>query len=271
VSQRFWNDVAAGYNRMGPPLLPSEEDVRSMQDSIRVHAAGRPARVLQLGATPRLAEIQWPNGTTVLAVDSAYEVVRLVWPGDIPGRRRAVQGDWRQLPVRDASYDVALGDGSLNCVRYPDGIRAAAEAVRRALGPGGLLVVRTYVRPDGCESPEDLARDVAAGRVATFNQFRFRMQMAVQRSVEEGAAVRDVHRYWHELGLNADALAGRPGWSHEDLLAIEPYRHSSAVHVFPSLGEWRAVLSDQFEELALRPASYVLGDRCPIMVLRSRA
>lgn len=269
----FWNAVAATYRRAGSPLLPSEEDARSMEEAIRVHAGASPkaTRVLLLGATPRLADMQWPDGSMMLAVDSSMAFVRDVWPGDIPGRRRAVQADWRSLPVADAAYDVAVGDGSLNCVRYPDGIRAAAAAVQRALGRHGLLALRVYVRPDNCESPEELVRDVAAGRVETFNQFRFRLLMAMQRTVEEGVAVKDVHRFWQDLASRTDFVKTKPGWSGEDLQAIEPYRESPAVHTFPTLAEWRAVLSDRFEQIAVRPASYVLGDRCPIIVWRSRS
>ena len=244
-----------------------------MEEAIRVHAGASPksTRVLLLGATPRLANMRWPDGTMMLAVDSAMAFVRDVWPGDIPDRRRAVQGDWRALPVRDAAYDVVIGDGSLNCVRYPDGIRVAAEAVQRALGRHGLLALRLFVRPDICESPQELVQDVAAGRVETFNQFRFRLLMAMQRSVEEGVAVRDVHRFWQDLASRKDSVPTTPGWSGEDLQAIEPYRESPVVHTFPTLNEWRAVLSDRFEQLAVLPASYVLGDRCPIIVWRSRS
>src|SRR5262245_61791939 len=104
---------------MGSPLGPSDEDVRSMQDAIRLHtgAAPKPTRVLLLGATPRLAEMQWPDGTMLLAVDASRDVVRGLWPGNVPGRRRVVQADWRCLPVRDAACDLAVGDGSLNCLR----------------------------------------------------------------------------------------------------------------------------------------------------------
>ena len=244
-----------------------------MEAAIRAHAAATPTstRVLLLGATPRLADMQWPDGSMMLAVDSSRAFVRDVWPGDIPGRRGAVQADWRSLPVRDAACDVAVGDGSLNCLRYPDGIRVAAGAVQRALGRHGLLALRVFVRPDVCESPEELVQDVAAGRVETFHQFRFRLLIAMQRSAHEGVAVRDVHRFWRDLASREGALPATAGWRREDLQAIEPYRESSAVHTFPTLSEWRAVLADRFEQIAVRPASYVLGDRCPIIVWRSRS
>jgi hypothetical protein len=66
-------------------------------------------------------------------------------------------------------------------------------------------------------------------------------------------------------------LPATPGWSREDIQTIEPYRESPAVHTFLTLTEWRAVLSDRFEQMAVRPASYILGDRCPIIVWRSRS
>jgi SAM-dependent methyltransferase len=268
----FWNQVAAAYRRVGPPLRPSDEDAHNIEEAIRLHAdAQKPMRVLLLGATPRLADTRWPDGTMMVAVDVARGFLRDVWPGDIPGRRRAVQGDWRSLPVRDAVYDVAIGDGSLNTLQYPDGMRLAARSVQRALGPKGLLVLRVFVRPDDCESPEALVHDAIAGRVETFHHFRFLLLMAMQSSARQGVAVRDVYRFWQDLGARRASLPSRPGWSHEDLQAIEPYSESSAVHTFPTLSECREVLSDHFEPIAIRPASYVLGDRCPIIVWRSRS
>jgi SAM-dependent methyltransferase len=269
----YWNTVAAAYRQIGPPLMPSDEDARRMEDAIRVHARVDPnrTRALLLGVTPLLADMCWPGGTTLLAVDASMPFVREVWPGDIAGRRYAVQGDWRRLPAREAAYDLAVGDGSFTCLPYPDGIRAAALAVKRALAPGGLLVMRFFVRPDPCESARDLLQDLAANRVATFHQFKYRLLMAMQRSVEDGIAVSDVHRYWHELGLPPDSLPATPGWSRTDVQTIEAYRGSSTVHTFPSLREWRAVMSDAFEEVANQPASYVLGDRCPVIVWRPRS
>jgi len=267
---QFWNTIAAAYRRIGPPLLPSEEDARNIGDAVRLYAAAAPKRILLLGATPRLADIHWPDGAILLAVDAARAFVRDVWPGDIQGRRRAVQGDWRSLPVRDAAFDAAIGDGSLNCLRYPDGMRLGARSVKRALGPRGLLALRVYVRPDACESPEDLVEGAIAGQVETFHQFRFRLQMAMQQRAQNGVAVRDVHRFWRAVVARNRPLPATPGWGHEDLQAIEPYRESDAVHTFPTLSDWREVLVDQFEPIAVRPAAYVLGDRCPVIVWRSR-
>ena len=268
----FWNTAAAVYRQIGPPLMPSDEDARRVQDAIRVHASAKPegTRALLLGVTPLLADMRWPDGTMLLAVDSSMPFLRTVWPGDIPGRRHAVLADWRWLPVRDAAYDFVVGDGSFNCVPYPDGLRALVLAVKRALGPDGLLVMRLYMRPDPCESAEQLLQEVAANQVGTFHQFKFRLLMAMQRSVEDGIAVRDVHRYWHALELRSDSLPATPGWSREAVQTIEAYRGSSSVHIFPSLCEWRAVTSDLFDEIAIQPGSYVLGERCPVIALRPR-
>src|SRR5438046_2120466 len=38
----------------------------------------------------------------------------------------------------------------------------------------------------------------------------------------------------------------------------------------PPLRDWRAVLCDTVDEIAIYPASYVLGDRCPVIALRPR-
>jgi SAM-dependent methyltransferase len=267
----FWDAVAAGYRRIGPPLMPTDEDATRFEDAIRTHGtrAARP-RALLLGVTPLLANLRWSDPTMLLAVDASMPFLRAVWPGDVRGRRGAVRGDWRRLPVRDASYDIAVGDGSFNCLPYPAGIRDAAAAVKRALDPDGVLVMRLFVRPDPCESPEALVEELNAHRVGTFHQFKFRLLMALQRTVHDGIVVSDVYRYWHALGRRSESRPPTSGWSAADVETIENYRGSSTVHVFPTLTEWRAVLCEAFEEIAIQPASYVLGDRCPVIALRAR-
>jgi SAM-dependent methyltransferase len=200
------------YLRIGYPFRPQDEDARCVGEAVRAHARHTPTRASCCWARRRmLADMPWPDGSTVIAVDSSPAILRTIWPGNIPARRQAVQGDWRSLPVRDGACDLAIGDGSFNCLEYPGGMQAAASALKRTLHPDGLLVLRLFMRPDVCESPEELVRAAGAGGIETVHQFTFRLLMALQRRVHDGIAVRDVYRYWNDAGLREDALPAIPG------------------------------------------------------------
>src|ERR1700732_1268534 len=155
----FWYDLAKSYSALGPPLKPCPEDIAAMEiPTFELAARNETERVraLLLGVTPAIAEMRLPEGSSLLAVDTSAAMVQGVWPGDIPDRRWAVCGNWIDLPLRHDSCHLVFGDGSLNCVRYPEPFRSVAQTVSRVLNEQGFFVLRCYVQPDKRESPEDV-------------------------------------------------------------------------------------------------------------------
>jgi len=103
-------------------------------------------RALLLGATPAIANMHWPDETWLTALDKSLPMAKSVWPGNVPGRRAVVCGDWLSFLFRRSCYDVA-------------------EATARALGNEVLKVGPWYEeRTDAlctnlpnAATPEDLA------------------------------------------------------------------------------------------------------------------
>ena len=268
----YWNSFADSFRALGPPLRPSAEDIGSMEEAAYAWAAahpGRPLHALLLGVTPGIAEMRWPDRTSLMAVDSSPAMTRAVWPGNISGKRWVVCGDWHALPRAERSCDFVVGDGSINCLSYPDGYRALAAGVHRVLRDDGLFVLRCYLRPELQESPEDVVARTAA--FPSFHHFKFSLLMAMQRCVCEGIAVDRVHRFWAGLKLEEESLAARTGWEKSAIRTIEFYRGTNTVHTFPSLAELRAMLLEFFDEISLTRPSYPLGKRCPTLVLKPLA
>jgi hypothetical protein len=91
--------------------------------------------------------------------------------GNIASVRGAIQADWLGLPVRERSLGMVVGDGSLIALRYPDGYRALASAIRAGLKTGGVLALRVYVRPhvkeDGLNAGKFLPDPFGAGHFST--------------------------------------------------------------------------------------------------------
>jgi SAM-dependent methyltransferase len=267
----YWNSFADSFRALGPPLRPSPQDIQAIEQAASVWVAGHPGRGLQallLGVTPELANMAWPELCTVFAVDSSLAMARAVWPGNIPLRRVVACGNWLALPRADGSCDLVAGDGSINCLSYPEGYRSLAAEVHRVLKGDGVFLLRCYLRPERQERPEELVRRIL--EFPSFHHFKFSLLTAMQADVREGIAVRRVHQFWTSRQMDGTALPDRPGWEKQAVRTIEFYRGTATVHTFPSLAELRAVLSEYFEEASLTRPSYPMGDRCPTLVLKPR-
>jgi SAM-dependent methyltransferase len=272
-TETYWDNLARVYAALGSPLRPARGELETMERAVSAYAAAagdRPLHGLMLGVTADIATMRWPARCPLLAVDLSHEMIRSVWPGDIAGVRRAVRGDWLSLPLRPSSVDIAIGDGSMSCVSYPDGFRTVAESVFAALKSDGIYIVRCYAQPEKREEPAAVMESLAGPENPSFHHFKFRLLMAMQRSVREGVAVDAVYRYWAAHRLGRALVAATRGWDVEAIRAMELYRDAPTVHFFPTLPEQRAILREYFDELSCSTGAYTLGERCPMLVLTPR-
>ena len=271
--ETYWVSLAHAYAVLGPPLRPSGEDIRLMEQAVATWAAGHPAvrpEALLLGVTPDIANMRWPEATSLMAVENSVAMVRGVWPGNLPEKKWAVCADWLQLPRKSASCHIVVGDGSMNCVRYPDGFRALSAQVSDILTDGGIFVLRCFLQPARKERPEDVIADILREPIPTFHHFKFRLLMAMQRSAWQGIAVDEVYRFWVSRNLDESLLISRAGWEKLAIDSIKLYRGTDTVHTFPTLAEIGSVLHERFQEVSISTPSYNLGERCPILLLRPK-
>ncbi len=237
----------------------------------RWHASeGRGAvRALLCGTTPELATMPWPVPVRLLAVDKSAQMLRVVWPGDVPGERAAVVGDWFDMPVPAHSRDVVMIDGGFVFFDHPDGQRALATALWRALRPGGLLVLRLFAQPPGRESLAEVLRLAGAGRIGSFHAFKWRVAMALQSESRSGVKQADVWAACREARLNEASLP-QPGWSARAVNTIRFYRDQETRLYFPTIAECLGLLGEAFEDINVTLPGYELGERCPIITARPR-
>ncbi len=272
VAKSVWSGLARRYALLGPPLRPSREHVCLMEDTVSRHAAecrGRDLRALLLGVTPDVVRMNWPRGTSLVAVDSSWDMVRELWPGDVPGLRRVVCGDWLSLPLPNGSCDVVLGDGSVLCLSWPDGLGALGAELRPRLSEGAIVVLRCYIQPAAQERPDQVFDDVFRGAIPTFDLMRLRLAMAMQPNARTGVAVADVYELWRRR-TDGRSMPRIPGWEPRILEAIEYYNGADTVYTFPTLAEFRAVMLDLYDEVSVTYLSGPGGELCPMLVLKPR-
>ncbi len=268
--QSYWSSLAHAYAMLGPPLRPSIEDVCHMERTVAAWARNHPRPridALLLGVTPDIANMPWPDHTQLTALDSALPMVEAVWPGNISQKRWAACSSWQELPLAARSCDVVLGDGAINCVRYPIGCRSVLAEAARVLRDDGILILRCYVQPTIQERPEDVVASIFEQPDPSFHHFKFRLLMAMRGSAERGTAVDDVYRFWAAQRLNTVDVEARTGWDQTSIGTIEMYRESSTVHTFLDPAELEALLVELFEVISVDAPHQ---ETCPIWVLKPR-
>jgi SAM-dependent methyltransferase len=255
-----WPLHARAWSRVGPPLRPCSEDIAIVNREVAAWAKDRRVDALVLGVTPELVEMRLPAGSTVVAVDKQASMIdSLFEPGP---DRRALVGDWLAMPLPDASIDVALGDGGLSVLAFPDEYRAFATELARVMRLGGLACVRLFAAPPEPETLDDVAAALSA--IGSFDALKWRIAMAVQRdNAVRVSAIRDA---FDELVPDRDELAANTGWRRDVIDHIDIYRDSPASYSFPTLDDVREVLAP-FTEVACNVPTYELGERCPTLVL----
>ncbi len=153
---------AADYARYWGPVL--EETARKLLDAVEealpgpVRAASLAgARVLDVGAgtgTLAFAALaRWPQAT-VVATDASTGMLGYArgrsadLPADVAARLELIHGPADDLPLPDASIDVAVSSFVLQLVRDRP---AALREIRRVLKPGAPLVYVTWLDRDASQ------------------------------------------------------------------------------------------------------------------------
>lgn len=267
-----WSRNARQWQLVGQPLRPGPEDVRTYEAAVRdwsaVEAHG--PRVLLMGVTPEIAAMSWPAGTEVLAIDHSLPMILSVWPGAMAAVSGAACGDWARLPLTDGARDVAIGDGCLSAMRYPEQYEGTVRSVHRVLASGGRLILRFFCRPEAAETVSGVFDDLWARRIGNFHVFKWRFLMALHGTLTEGAALGRAWEIWNREVPDPVRLAERLGWSIDTIGTINAYRDVTGCYTFPTLHEAKAVLASHFEVIGVHYSGYELGDRCPILVARRK-
>ena len=199
-------------------------------------------RALMLGVTPEIATIRWPTGTQLLALDSSPGMIRNVWPArEVPGGVAGL-ADWGAMPVRDAAYDFAVGDGFLTSVPYPNGFRAVVAELRRVLKETGTFVMREFARPETREPRHDLPRHARRPHRRP-RVLHVAARDGLARDLEAGCLVGEVCDAWHDNVPEPLELMRSLGWRLDALSWLESFRGTQDRMWFPTLDEVRTEFS----------------------------
>lgn len=270
-----WRSFAGQFALLGSPLRPCAEDVRIIEEMLAderdVFGATAKKRAWLLGVTPEIATLRWPQEVELLAVERVQAMIDSVWPGDTE-RRRAICADWLCPPFGDESLDLAIGDGCLTAVGFPDELSRLAASVHRCLRCDGYLMLRLFCRPDIAETPDAVIAALHSGEIGSFHAFKWRLAMAVQGIADApDVAVDAVWQIWNAARIDVRELVEAHGWTLAQIGTIEFYRDSPARYNFMRFDDTiRHLRRAGFDLVATRTGSYELAERCPHVLLRKR-
>lgn len=259
-----WDRFSRARALHDPPLRPSAEDLAYFWEMVDewVRERGTP-RVLLLGVTPELHDLPWPEGTDLLTVDRsqvAIDALRL-------GAKDAVCcAEWLSMDLPEGSRDIALCDGGLHLLDYPQGQRELVRRLRRTLSDGGLCIFRLFLRPSRPETPDAVLRDLLEGKVGNLSALKLRLFTSMQSSPEEGVEFGKVYKAFIQAVPDPEQMAVKIGWPVERMMVIENYKGlNDKVHMLTeeqTIGLFCDVPGG-FRVHRVRTPSYELGTRCP--------
>ncbi|MEQ9812667.1 MAG: class I SAM-dependent methyltransferase, partial [Azospirillaceae bacterium] len=267
----LWRKRAQDYGRMGSPLRPNAQDIGFLEDAVARWSAdaGRPPVALLLGVTPAITQMRWPAGSRLRALDKSPDMVRALWSPPAGLDARVETGEWLEMDrhVAAGSIDLAFCDGGFTLFRFPDEQRRLAEGLARVLSPGGLAVLRMFVRATGTDSPDRVLADFEAGAFDSFHAFKWRLVMAMQQDEQAGVDLDDVHRRFAER--RSGSAAFRSALARFDAATVDTidvYRGLHQRHFFPALPSLEAAFAGALTRRSHSFPDYPLGDRSPTIV-----
>lgn len=270
TTPQHWESIASVWAQLGSPLRPCAEDQIGYRSFIEpwIEQFARP-RIIILGVTPEVYHLPWPAEHDLIALDRSRGMIEEVWPGP---PECALEGDWLRMPLPNESRDLALCDGGLMLLDYPQNHRALVDQLHRVLVPGGRVILRLFAAAENRETVAEVLNDFVASRIDNLNILKLRLGAALQASPENGAPVREILRAVEMMDANLARLAQRVHWSLDHLRVIELYRESSAIYRFLSEAQITEMFcgDGRFAPLGRCQGTYPLAERCPIVAYERR-
>jgi SAM-dependent methyltransferase len=255
---------------MASPIVPSAQDIGFAEGAARAAAAGRGVGALLLGVTRGIATMRWPAGSSLVAVEWSSSMIRRFWSRDgLPPGSSVVRADWRQLPLANASRDIAVGDGCYTALGTLQDVALLNAEVNRVLRPGGVFCVRCFARPLRGITPRTVFAELRAGHIGNVFLLQWLLAMAVHGDSRGGVALDDVWRAWREHAPQPADLLARCGWPEDSAWTLERWKGVTVRYGFPTVEELRTLATPHFGEIECHIPAYPWGECFPSLVMRA--
>lgn len=250
-----------------PPWNPSADDGALMLAMTMPADASAPRRVLVLGVTPQIMQLDWPRGTDLLAVDSNLGTIGSVWLPHPTLPSHAVCAWWHDMPISDGAVGAVVGDGSLNALPSLEAYKRVFTEVRRVLARDGVLVLRCFLRPDQAEDAGAVVAMARKGAFPTTGAFHLRFAFALTDATGS-VGLMEIRDRFNALVPDRDELAHAAGWPRSDIDRVDLDKDSHVRLTFPTEGQWRDACGPLFTIERMARGTYTQAEYCPTLLFR---
>lgn len=269
-THNYWKSMKVQFFLHIPqPLRLADQDVQMYTKVVRKWLdANAPPRVLVMGATPEFFSMAWPEETDLLAVDRSELMLRELWPGP---NEKTICEDWTCMSLEDASRDIALCDGGLIMLDYPDQMKRLAGELARVLAVGGLFTTRAFVSGTVTEDATAVMSDFLAGKITNSSILKLRLAIALTQDSIAGVRLHDVWKFYNDSIPSDVSLSDLVGWSVDELQFIEAYKNSDEIYRFPDVDELCDVFCDstgKFECISVQTPDYELHEHMRVITFQ---
>ncbi len=258
----LWANLFRTWDLIGPPLRPHPDVAAVMKRELRTDDA----EVALFGVTPEFARL----GKSLIAVDANPNMIGALWIGD-DASRKAVVGNWLDLPLPDKSIDAIVGDGCLSAVISEAQRLKCLEEMARVLKPGGRAGIRLFARPKETEPLAAIKADALAGRVKALAEIVLRTALSLPVAAPDyGLKMSAVLDGIIEMFGDRAELMAAGGWQPGAFAFIDLYKGSDTICCWLNEDIHVAEARRYFDDVRLvASGGYPVAGRCPVLVLSS--
>lgn len=267
-----WDRQIAIFKNMTPPLRPHSSEITLFEEVISKMAKFKKAdnlKVLLLGVTEEIIHMEWPEKVELTAVDMSEMMIHHFWPGDIEGRRKIVRANWFEMPFPKNSFDLIIGDGVFNFMRYPDGFKNFAKLLSDFLLPDGKLCIRIFNQLEKKESPQDVIDCYDKMQKINFYELRLRLATSLQKNVEDGfyATKESLDEYLVSQGVSMEQLYEKSSHTPPKIAPLPDSERKSYRITYPTNQQFLNQVKSFFDDVEIYNGTHTLAHRTPVFLL----
>lgn len=258
----LWANLFRMWDLIKAPLRPHPDVVEAMKLALRTDGAD----MALFGVTPEFARL----GKSLVAIDANPHMIGALWIGD-EADRRAIVGNWLELPLPDSSIDTIVGDGCLSAVVSEAQRLKCLQEMARVLKPGGRAGIRLFARPKQTELLDAIKADALAGRMKAIAEIVLRTALSLPVSApDHGLRMSAVLDAIDDMFGDRKELMAATGWQPGAFAFIDLYRGSDTICCWLNEDIHVAEASRYFADVRLvKSGNYPVAERCPILVVGS--
>jgi len=155
--QAWSKQMAENRMKRRPPTAPGISEQKTYENFLKKALKNKEnPKVLILGVTPELRNIALKNNCQVVSVDISRAIIKAMNPLiKYKGikKEKVINANWLTYPFPKNSFNLIMGDAPLTNLLSINEVRKLLFKVRRALKPGGFLLLRELIHLSNKKAP----------------------------------------------------------------------------------------------------------------------